>query len=255
MSDLPRKVVEWLESTGFPLEMEAAAAFRFAGFEVRQSGTYSDPNTEKGREIDIHASDPDLIGAININFVVECKTSPKPWVVLTSADAFSNYNRIQMFAVTSENGRKAIADRLPTFGSLQPYIEQPSSGGYGLRQAFAEKSDAAYTASVNVLSACQSIVRSMEGGARESLTFVFPVIVVDAPIFECVLNDDGRLHVTKVQESSYLFSTYLPEYVGSRITIIQKGLLPQFATRAKELANAMRGEFKVDEDRLLASWR
>jgi hypothetical protein len=43
------KVREWLNKSGFPLEMAAAAAFRSVGFDVRQSFTYADPQSVKGR--------------------------------------------------------------------------------------------------------------------------------------------------------------------------------------------------------------
>ena len=87
---LKNKVLDWIKKTGFPLEMEAASAFRSAGFGVRQSFTYTDPQSEKGREIDVLAQDPDWMGVIEISFVLECKASSKPWVVLTSEDALEN---------------------------------------------------------------------------------------------------------------------------------------------------------------------
>lgn len=94
---LVKQITDWLNKTGFPLEMEAASAFRDAGFDVRQSATYADPQSDKGREIDVLAMDPDLIGIIDISFVVECKSSTKPWVVFTSDDALRNYNRLFAF--------------------------------------------------------------------------------------------------------------------------------------------------------------
>jgi hypothetical protein len=103
------KVHEWLEKTGFPLEMSAAAAFRRAGFFVRQSSTYPDPQTEKGREIDVLASDSDFLGDFETSFVIECKASKKPWVVLRSADALAAYNRLFAFAVTTPLAREAIS--------------------------------------------------------------------------------------------------------------------------------------------------
>jgi hypothetical protein len=43
-------VKEWLEKQGFLLEMKTAAAFRQAGFEVRQCSHYVDPDSGKSRE-------------------------------------------------------------------------------------------------------------------------------------------------------------------------------------------------------------
>ena len=49
--------------------MKTAAAFRAAGFEVRQSSYYIDQETGKGREIDVLAMDPDpyMLGATRIS--------------------------------------------------------------------------------------------------------------------------------------------------------------------------------------------
>ena len=61
--------------------MKTAAAFRHAGFEVRQCSHYVDPDTGKSREIDVLARDPDFLGIVDIQFAVECKASKKPWVL------------------------------------------------------------------------------------------------------------------------------------------------------------------------------
>jgi hypothetical protein len=91
--------------------MEAAAAFRRAGFEVKQSVTYPDPQSDKAREIDVLATQPDIVGVIDVSFVVECKASHNPWIVLMSEDALANYNRLFAFAVTSRAARGILADR------------------------------------------------------------------------------------------------------------------------------------------------
>jgi hypothetical protein len=78
---MTENVRQWLEGEGFPLEMRVAAAFRKTGFDVRQSSLYADPESGKNREIDVIAADPDYIGIVEIHFVVECKSSKKPWVL------------------------------------------------------------------------------------------------------------------------------------------------------------------------------
>ena len=102
---LSGKVKEWICTSGFSLEMEAANAFRAAGFDVTQSAIYSDPQTAKGREIDVLARDPDFVGIITISFVLECKSSTKPWVVLLPENGSVLYNRLLTFGVTD---RKSV---------------------------------------------------------------------------------------------------------------------------------------------------
>ena len=127
------KVQEWLEKTGFPLEMAAAAALRRAGFFVRQSSTYPDAQTDKGREIDVVASDSDWLGDLETAFVIECKASRKPWVVLRSADALAGYNRLFAFSVMSQSAREAISESFIRTEPVKSYIERGDSGGYGFR--------------------------------------------------------------------------------------------------------------------------
>lgn len=103
------KVREWLERQGFSLEMRTASAFRAAGFEVRQSSYYSDSETSKPREIDVVAIHPDYLGIVNIRFIIECKCSKHPWVLLNSPDTLA-YNRLFAFATMSQKARDAPAE-------------------------------------------------------------------------------------------------------------------------------------------------
>lgn len=238
-----QRVLEWLEKTGFPLEMEAASAFRTAGFDVRQSFTYLDPEMAKGREIDVLAQDPDLIGVVDIAFVVECKASANPWVVFTSDNAFENYNRLFAFAVSSGAARSALAKRVST-----PLLERPTRGGYGLRQAFGKDSDPAYGAAISVLKACHGIAKDRVGSKIPLLAFAFPVIVVDSPLFECSRSPDGQLQLVEVDQSDFLFSAHMPEHIGCSIKVVTRLKLQDFAHSAKKLADALRKELKDEEE-------
>lgn len=244
------KVLEWLEKTGFPLEMEAAAAFKGAGFDVRQSFTFLDPREAKGREIDVLAQDPDWFGVIEISFVIECKASPNPWVILTSDDALSNYNRLFAFSIMSEAARSALAKRITGLGKLEQYIKRPSRGGYGFRQAFGKESDQAYTATISALTACTSVCKNRESSSIPRIAFAFPVIVIDAPLFECSLGSDGKLHLIKVEQSEFLSSAYLPEQVGCCIKVITRDKLRDFASLAKQLANDIREQLDDEQEKI-----
>jgi hypothetical protein len=247
---LSNKVLEWLRSTGFPLEMEAAAAFRNAGFDVRQSGTFPDPQSDKGREIDVLAEDPDVLGVIEISFVVECKSSSKPWVVLTSEDALANYNRLFAFAITSGAARKALASRLTELSPvLRQYIDRPKRGGYGFRQALGKDADPAYTAAMSAIKACHGIAQDRVSSSIPRLAFAFPVVVVDSPLFECSRRDDGDLQLTEVSDSKFLFSAHIPGHVGCCIKVVTRECLPVYAKWAKGLANVIREDFKNEEEK------
>lgn len=252
---LQKKVLEWLHSTGFPLEMSVANAFRREKFEIRQSTPYLDPQTGKGREMDVVAIDPDYIGAIEISFVMECKSSAKPWIVLTSDDAFGNYNRFSAFAAMTKSARNALSNKESSLLDCWPFIERGDEGGYGFRQALSDGGDAAYTASMGVMKACVDMVRAGEDWPAKPMVFAFPVIVVDAPIFECRLLTDGNLELKEVAESEFLFQAHLPKPLGCSIRVLTKSQLPAFAARSRELARALRKDLKDDEAKLLSALR
>ena len=232
------EVLKWLQKTGFPLEMEAAAAFRRVGFDVRQSFTFPDPQSDKGREIDVLAQDPDFFGVIEISFVLECKSSPNPWVVLVSDDAFSNYNRLHAFAVTSGAARSALTSRILNLGGLKPYLERSSRGGYSFRQAFGKESDPAYSAAMGALKASAGVAQDRESSTVPRLAFAFPVVVVNSPLFECSLRDDGTLELMEVEQSEFLMSAYVPDAIGCSVRVIKKSRLDEFARWARQVAYA-----------------
>ncbi|WP_144030063.1 hypothetical protein [Burkholderia sp. AU16741] len=245
---LNNKVIKWLRETGFPLEMEAAAAFRNAGFEVRQSGTFRDPESNKGREIDVLASDPDIIGVIDISFVIECKATQKPWIVLTAQDALGNFNRMTAFSVLSRDARKALASRFPGLPpELRKYIKRSNKGGYGLRQALGNGDDVAYAAAMSALKGCHDLA-SKTSTHFPTLTFAFPIIVVDAPLFECSRQDDGEITIERVEISEFLFSAHIPDRLDACIRVVSREKLVEFAREMKKLADVLRREFKKEED-------
>ena len=243
--NLESKVKNWLESTGFPLEMKVAAEFRSVGFDVRQSASYADQQTDKAREIDVLATDPDELGIVRISFVIECKASSKPWVILCSESALENYNRLLAFGLTSPAARESLAEGIPRAHSrVSRFVLIENRAGYGMREALGSKeNDPAYAAANSVLKACHSLTRQDNPNQTDRLCFSFPVIVVDSPLFECTLTSEGGLHLKEVQKSAFLFSTRLPDSVGCLVHVVTSEELPRFARWAKDLAGALRQDF------------
>ena len=252
---IDEQIREWLLKTGFPLEMEVASAFRKGGFDVRQSATYPDPQEGKSREIDVLANDQDLWGIIEIAFVVECKSSSKPWIVLTSPDARERHNLRAEFSICSEDARDSLARRPEEFPNVWKYVDKPAKTGYGFRQAFGAESDQAYAAAVNVVKACQGITRSRHVGGLPRLAFAFPVIVVKAPLFECSLSSKGEIELVEVQSSEFLFSAHIPHKVGCSIAVVRHDAVPAFVASSKLMTAALRSDLELEEERLLAKGR
>lgn len=245
---------EWIEKQGFSLEMRTASAFRKAGFEVRQSSCYIDPETSKPREIDVLAKDPDLLGVVNIAFAVECKSSTKPWVLLCSPDTLSGYNRLFAFASTSENARRVMADRISKLMDRFEWLRKDGLTGYSARQAFSDV-DVAYAAAIGVTKACNALLRQAPL-PKDILVFAFPIIVIDGPLIRCSLSENGETTLEEVDEGEFLFAGYAPhEFGGTCIRVITANHATEFAKQAKQVADQLRLELKAEQDTVLESWR
>jgi hypothetical protein len=86
---LSEKVLDWLNTEGFPTEFKSATAFRHAGFFAKQ-GMHYRSSSDAPREIDVTATKTlrDEKCFVRCEFVVECKWSKgKPWVVFTDESA------------------------------------------------------------------------------------------------------------------------------------------------------------------------
>jgi hypothetical protein len=246
------RVLKWLTETGFPLEMAAAAAFRQAAFDVRQSAIYVDSQSEKGREIDVLARDPDLIGFIELSVVVECKSSIKPWVVLTSDKVLDAYNRLRTCGVLSGETAAILARDIKE-RQVSQYLHWSERCGYGFRQAFSKDADPGYAAAMNVVSACQGVIAALPTSDDwPTLAASIPIIVVDSPLFECELRHDGELELTEVDESAFLFSAYLSKHTSCVVRVIHRSKLEATAKWARSLVDALREDLKPEEDKFFA---
>jgi hypothetical protein len=247
------KVVAWLDEQGFTLEMRTAEAFRAAGFAVRQSSQYVDAESGKSREIDVLAIDRDhLWGAIEIAFVIECKSSKTPWVLLCSSDTLVNYNRLQAFAVLSEKALGALVKRIVGLVDRWPWFRKDGPGAYSVRQAFSH-SDAPYTAAVSVAKASTSWVRAVVQEGKVPYVFAFPVVVTDAPLIRCDLDPASGIRAVDVQEGEWLFFAKLPDQFATCVRVLTLDHLPHFVSEARQYVANIREELKNEEEQHLLS--
>lgn len=250
--DLIEKVKNWLDNQGFSLEMKTASEFRKGGFWVRQSGHYLDTETGKSREIDVIASDWDIASNIQIDFVIECKSSKKPWVLLTSKHTTENYNRLWAFGVLTEKTLKVIAQRSSEFIDRFSWMRK-TQVGYNFRQVFGNNQDVAFSAAINVAKACEYQMRPQDQFPAV-FGVAFPIIVIDTELFQCSLQENGEILVEEIIMGEFLFVTKIPQYFGSCIRVVTLKHLPQFVSEAKDVAQKFREAFKPEDEKLEASW-
>jgi hypothetical protein len=245
----------WLNTQGSPLEMRTAAAFRADGFEVTQSTHFTDSETQKSRELDVFARDidPSHQGILDINFVIECKASAKPWVLLCSPDTMVGYNRFFSFAVSSESARHLLDKHFSELMEKLPWFSKQGLVGYSVRQAYSDN-DVAFAATLAIAKAAVSVRRAVEERYKKFI-FTFPVIVIDAPLFLCSLETDGNLKLEEVDEGEVLFLPAVPETLQTCIRIVTAKRLPLFVAEAKRMAEQLRAEFAVEVEAVRVSWK
>jgi hypothetical protein len=237
------KLKNWFNSTGFPLEIQSARAFRGSRFAIEHSAVYADPETGKGREIDVLAYRRDTTGCFAAFFAVECKSSDKPWVVLTNRHQYTKFGGLWIAAL-SQKAREAMGPKVTDY--LLAYEDHLGSsvGGYALKQAFSGQTDHAYAASMGSLKAAASLVRNEDS----ALAFGFPVIVVSTPIYEYSESPDGEQTFQEVPSSSFEFSAHWERYNRAVIRIVSKEHLPIYAERCHALAECYMRLFSQEID-------
>jgi hypothetical protein len=241
VSDLQDQILQWLGGEGYPLEMRVAAAFQALEFGVAQGVYYSDPEKTTWRETDVHAFEEELYPEITVrvSFVVECKTSrDHPWLVFIAAGGALLSRAHLRFTPTTEIGRpfpvrlmrRAEILALPLFGD-------ESSSGYGVVQALG-KNDQSYPAVMSVSKAAVALAAETDrySGVDPVLELVFPVIVVDAPLFECRLGSDGEPELTRVKRANLLWNNPAIGRGRTAIDVVSAEILEEYVSAAVESA-------------------
>ena len=247
MSDnqpLHLKVKDWLEKTGLPLELETAASFKKAGFSVEHSSVYADPQSEKSREIDVIAHTRDRTGMVQFYGAIECKSSGNPWIVLVDGDS-SAVVTYSSLGVMSESARESLTyENILGLGSnVGHLLKTMHSNGYALRQAFCKDNDPAYAASMSAMNAAIALATRSDFRTPR-YCFAVPVIVVNAPIFECHLDQKGELQFREVHWSEFMFTAYLPERTNAVVRVVSAKALPAFSSVLWRLADAIKVALK-----------
>lgn len=107
------RIQKWLAREGYPLEMKVAQKIaNSAELKVRHGWHYQDPESSTSREIDIICGATEPYGFVEINFVIECKGTSKPWILFSSEDAVAGYSRMAAFGLLSKEAHSELGRRL-----------------------------------------------------------------------------------------------------------------------------------------------
>ncbi|MFG3618054.1 hypothetical protein [Nocardia sp. NPDC047654] len=182
---------------------------------------------------------------------IECKSSrDKPWVLFTddtsSPSLFSM--RWQRLGVPNQAWlwkavRKANSRKLPT-----PLLDGYGPFGYALARTFASKNeDVAFSAMMSVAKAAAGLREQLAAahkdfGSDDAMhAVVLPVLVVDAPLLKCELDDDGTERLSRIDRGTVLWKYQLtPGHPPSTIvTIVTPAALPSLADDLNKTADSL----------------
>ena len=200
MGDLAAEVRKWLSDEGYPTEFRTANVFREAGFHVRQGLHARDQHGEAPREIDALADLTLHTGEhyLRVCHIVECKFSKsKPWVIFSDPGFSIAPSACIAQTIGSHLGGcllwidagKRPLHRLDIF-------QVPKRAGFGGRQAFAKGNDSFYAAISAATQLSVSYMKRYDHEERQkgilprAAVIAFPLIVVDAPLFEAYFSNE-----------------------------------------------------------------
>jgi hypothetical protein len=265
--DLKEAVKDWLEKSGYPLEMHVANAFHKAGFRVAQSAYYTDTESGQQREIDIVATDKVSVGntAIRMRFVVECKSSPKhPWVMLLpGTDRKANY-RTTLGILTAGGGQKSNAlraalSKVDSIANLPLFEQGPADfPAYGMVQALGSGNDASFSALMQVAKAATALATEKSDSKLvdllqpEAAALTFPTIVLDGALFAARLRDTGEgIAMTERRQHALLIAN--PRLGGyfPLISVLTKDALPEHMANVVTARDAIFQWCRANEQSLL----
>lgn len=242
--DLTSRVSDWLRTIGLPLELETHAAFIAGGFGSQHSAVYIDPESMKAREIDVVAW---MVGAdarAYVQFNIECKSSPKPWIVVRSkleAENTVNFGTVGFVSEAMKESGK-LASLLVGREALQL-----RNGGYLLKQAFSGETDPGYNAAIAASKSAQSVLTE-NPELNVDYVSVQPVIVVDSVLFECEVQPDGTFRLEETDTSAFRFRTVGPNGHAVTIRVATKRGLPLLVQQCREMAMAVFKHFPPDDE-------
>lgn len=214
------KVRSWLHGQGYPLEFAAARILRSEGLQVFQGQTYDDG--DRVRETDVVARVPDV--RAHCELIVECKSSPHPWIALTATTP----------------SRALRADWLIAGGDVQGWLDSeptrwtynvPDPYGFSLVQAFRKPGDAdpGYAALSNVVDAALGMQKRFRISSPPVGVFL-PVIVVTAPLFRLGLWADGEEDFQRVPLQRMLWNGSPKRKQMTLVDVVTLDHLPVYAS-------------------------
>lgn len=212
--DLVDNVRRWLDSHGFPMEMEVARLLFRDGAFVSQGGCFIDPESGTARETDVEASYTkqgwidEVHVEVTISAAVECKFSSLPWVAF-GEHAPSSEPVDPLYSMSPRafpHNQSLQESRVLEYPFLLPVSTRPGEAAYAIRtmsEGTGKKpKEDAYDVVLKVAKAARAMVRDISVESQTKFRYcqlVVPVVVLRGPLVFCHLEaDSDDLNVSEV---------------------------------------------------------
>ena len=241
----PKKLLDDVEKTGFPLELRVASALVDHGYLVEHNVYYVDQDEQKGREIEISALKNSqnversaVPGWVRHRLLVECKkSSTRPWVIFTSP-ATRYDSELTHLKQSGLNPSALLTETdLELVISRHPFWQMPRRGR-SYYEAFRNKNDdaasdtifRALTTTVKATIATMATVGPGGGTVRGDVSFYYPLVVLDGELYEGYLGSQQQIELVAQPCIPISFRYESAKYPKGRFTVpvVQEGYLGRF---------------------------
>lgn len=270
MAKLHDHVNDWLAKQGFPLEFRTARALNAQGLRSFQGRYIRDPRTQQPREVDVlaslHLDATDVLCRITV--VVECKWSREhPWILFIGDESASREERV--LQTTASAFGDGVLWHLTTDKTFQQYTERrrPARVAFSGRKAHGEKreKDQFYDAVQGVVGAAVAIATAEDPPPGHVVTdspmiahIVYPLVVVDAPLFHAFLDGDD-LKTEQIQQGTVLWRGHEKRQVPVPVDIVTAAALDTYvkslSVHCREVAAYIQNPARVVRHALLTGNR
>lgn len=225
------KILEWLQKTGYPLELYGESILSELNFNIINSHMYVDFEKNINRELDLLANlstkKEDVY--LEINLLIECKKSEKPLIVLANNNFKKNHISFGEYLTINNPHCRTIM-------GISPEIEMPGTCSYGFKiiQAFTDGDELINKASNTLIKSyhdfnlqeAELLTVYMEGNVH---SLVLPILLIDAPLFELALNDEKVMEMKEIDSCILGLRKVLPDFDEEfLIPVIKKQNLKTF---------------------------
>ncbi len=247
-------VIAWLNSSGATVELFVARTLAMKFLSVIPGLYLPDPETDTAREIDVigcrevHLAD---VGVIAAYLVIECKYTPKPWVIVRGRpeyeSAIPNFDRI-----TTTYGHEVLDKaRLHPAVARGHIFQQEPRPGHSLVTAHVNDEDrgdqnprrkggnidSAYAAIMGATKSARAWADDLS--AREDAAVfgvVFPVVVVRGLLYEAWLEGDAI--TARPIEAGQVYWNHPSVKHPVLVDIVRDSAFETFAQRFRESADS-----------------